>query len=209
MAKKINSKMTSTKKANNVSPISTSGLILIIIGLLIAGFSLLGIWWSQRSSEKPKPFNQVVNNAKPHDDGTPLITGTPTHIEIPNVGIDLNVIPGYYYPKTATWTLSLDSAQFATMTAKPNNKSGDTFIYAHYRFHVFYTLPKVKAGDEAIITTDNGHTFRYTFVSSTITTPDNTSLFNYKGKPILILQTCTGTHFQNRQLFVFNFTQVN
>lgn len=195
--------------ANLSGLLNKAGLSLIIVGLIVAGASIFGVWWNQRSAEKPKPFSQLLNNTVPKDDGSPLITGTPTHITIPSVGIDLNVIPGYYYPKSQTWTLSLNDAQYATMTAKPNNKSGDTFIYAHYRLHVFYTLPHVKAGDQAVITTANGHTFTYTFLSSTITSPDNTALFNYKGQPILVLQTCTGVQFQNRQLFVFNLSKVS
>ena len=208
------SKSTRSKKSTSTPSrwghlLNSAGLSLIVIGLIIAAGSLFGVWWNQRSAEKTKPLSQVLNNTAPKNDGSPLISGTPVHIAIPNVSIDLNVIPGYYYPKTQSWTLSLNDAQFATMTAKPNNKSGDTFIYAHYRLHVFYTLPHVKVGDEAIITTANGHTFTYSFLSSTITSPDNTSLFNYHGKPILILQTCTGVHFQNRQLFVFNLSKVS
>ncbi len=204
---KVRSKKSRSSELSRL--INNTGLSFVIIGLIIAGASLFGVWWNQRSAEKPKPFSQVVDNRQPKDDGTPLIKGTPVHITIPSVSIDLKVIPGYYYPKTQSWTLSLNDAQYAVMTAKPNNKAGDTFIYAHYRLNVFYTLPHVKNGDQAIITTDNGHTFTYTFDSSTITTPDNTGLFNYKGKPILILQTCTGVHFQNRQLFVFNLSQVS
>lgn len=189
--------------------LNNAGLTLIIVGLFIAATSIFGVWWNQRSAEKPKPFSQVVNNSQTKDDGTPLIKGAPVQIAIPSVNINLKVIPGYYYPKTQSWTLSLNDAQWASMTAMPNNKKGDTFIYAHYRLNVFYTLPHVSPGDQAVITTDNGHTFTYTFLSSTITSPDNTGLFNYKGKPILILQTCTGVHFQNRQLFVFNLDKVS
>jgi LPXTG-site transpeptidase (sortase) family protein len=180
------------------------GIAMVIIGLALVIFSVLSVWNSQRSAAKPQPFLRIVNNAAPKVEGVPTVSGTPAHLSIPSVGIDLDVIPGYYYPSTQSWTLSLDKAQFAVMTAKANNKAGDTFIYAHYRLHVFYTLPKVEAGAEATITTDNGHTFTYVFQSSTVTTPDNTELFSYKGKPILVLQTCTGVHFQNRQLFVFS-----
>jgi LPXTG-site transpeptidase (sortase) family protein len=211
MPKNTRSKSKRTKKAKKPwfkRLWTQAGLGLVIFGLVIASISLLSLWWSQHSSAKPKPISQVLNNHAPKDDGTPRVTGNPVHLAISSVNIDLAVIPGYYYPSTQSWTLSLDKAQYAVMTAKPNNKSGDTFIYGHYRVHVFYTLPKIQPGALAVITTDNGHTFTYQFQSSTVTTPDNTSLFTYKGKPILILQTCTGVHFQNRQLFVFNLIEV-
>lgn len=184
------------------------GTFFIALGLIIGGLVWLNVSRGQHSLSKPQPLSQVLNNNKPKDDGQPLIGGTPVHISIPSVAIDLKIIPGYYYPATKSWTLSLNDAQYATMTAEANNKQGGTFIYAHYRKGVFYTLHKVLPGAEAVITTDTGHSFTYTFSSSTITTPENTSLFNYKGKPILILQTCTGQWYQNRQLFVFNLTKV-
>jgi LPXTG-site transpeptidase (sortase) family protein len=117
------------------------------------------------------------------------------------------VIPGYYYPANKSWSLSLNDAQWGAMTAPANNKQGMTFIYAHYRKGVFLTLPKVKPGQQAIITTDNGHVFTYTFRQSVVTNPADTSLFKYQGQPILILQTCTGAWFQNRQLFMFDLVK--
>lgn len=181
------------------------GIALVLVGISIVGFTIFKTWLSQKSGTAP--ISQVLkSNQQTNKD--PLISGTPVRIQLPSVGIDLKVIPGYYYPSTKSWTLSLDDAQWGVMTAKPNNQGGDTFIYAHYRWHVFYTLPKVKAGDAAIVTTENGHTFTYSFRESTVTNPGDTRLFGYKGKPILILQTCTGVWYQNRQLFVFDLSGV-
>jgi len=185
------------------------GAGLIIIGLISVGIIWLNSNHAQHSATKPQPVTKVLKNNPLPKTSQPVVSGVPVHITIPSVGIDLQVIPGYYNKNDGSWTLSLNNAQWGTMTAKPNNTEGDTFIYAHYRVHVFYSLPKVVPGDQAIITTDNGHTFTYTFISSTITSPDDTRLFNYQGKPILILQTCTGAWYQNRQLFVFNFTKLS
>lgn len=183
------------------------GLIAMLTGLIVAGWLVFSLWWAQRSAAAP--VQHALTNNQPVHNENPLIEGTPLRIAIPSVDIDLKVIPGYYYPESRSWTLSLNDAQWGTMTAKPNNKEGDTFIYAHYRWHVFYNLPKIKPGAKAVIKTDNKHTFTYKFTKSTITTPDDTSLFSYKGKPILVLQTCTGLWYQNRQLFVFDLTRVD
>ncbi len=177
------------------------GILLVVIGLFLGGFGLINTWLASKNSHLDA---QALKSNQPAATTQPLLMGTPTHISIPDVGIDLNVIPGYYYPSNQSWTLTLNNAQWGTMTAKANNKTGLTYIYAHYRWHVFYNLPRVQPGNEAIITTDNGHTFRYKFVSSTITTPTDTSLFTYTGKPILVLQTCTGVWYEKRQLFVFD-----
>jgi LPXTG-site transpeptidase (sortase) family protein len=180
------------------------GVTLISVSLMLGGYNIITGWLSQRGGHV-----EALKNNRPAQDANPLITGVPTHINISNVGIDLKVNPGYYYPATQSWTLSLNDAQWGAMTAKPNNKEGDTFIYAHNRVHVFYTLPKVQPGDEAIVTTDNGHIFTYKFVHSTVTVPTDTSLMRYQGKPILVLQTCTGLWYQNRTLFVFDLVKVD
>ncbi|MBX4197360.1 sortase [Candidatus Saccharibacteria bacterium] len=213
----MNQKSTKSKKSKKQPKQNrwqlSAGLAFILIGLIVGGISLFNVWQGQRSTTKPQPLSKVLSHEKsqkasPSNDQS-LISGTPVRIRVPSVNIDLNVIPGYYYPATKSWTLSLNNAQYAVMTAKANNQQGDTFIYAHARYGVFHDLPKILPGAETIITTDNGHTFTYKFQSSSITTPDDTTLFDYKGKPVLILQTCTGTYFQNRQLFVFNLAKVS
>jgi LPXTG-site transpeptidase (sortase) family protein len=198
-----------SQKSKKSSLITKAGLALVLIGLVVGAINILGIWHSQRSAARLQPLAKVLNNHKPAENDQPIVSGTPTHISVPSVGIDINVIPGYYYSKTKSWTLSNNNAQYGVITPKANNKSGDTFIYGHALMNVFGRLPAVKPGDKAIITTDNGHTFTYQFQVSSITSPGDTSLFSYKGRPVLILQTCTGVWYQNRQLFVFDFSGVS
>lgn len=186
--------------------LSRLGVLFIIFGLLVGG---IGLFLAARSTAGSKPVSQVLNNNRPKDDGSPLISGTPNHITIQSVNIDINVIPGYYYPSTKSWTLSDYNAEWGTITAKANNKSGDTFIYGHALMNVFGRLPQIKTGDQATVTTDNGHKFTYTYRANTVVPPSNTTLFSYKGKPILILQTCSGLWYQNRQLFVFDLSGVS
>jgi sortase (surface protein transpeptidase) len=77
-------------------------------------------------------------------------------------------------------------------------------MYGHNRVGVLHTLARIKAGAELIVTTDNNHTFTYIFRGAYETSPSDDSLFAYRGKPILTLQTCSGVFFQNRQMFVFD-----
>ena len=201
------------KNMNLIKKITTlrAGLVLglgaLLVGCVLIAASFYGTWRSEHSASKP--VRVAFSSNKAADNGHPTVSGTPVHISIPSVNIDLQVIPGYYYPQSNSWTLSLNDAQYATMTAPANDKGGLTFIYAHYRLHVFYTLPKVQQGAIATVTTANGHVFTYTFRDSVITNPQDTSLFTYQGKPILVLQTCTGLWYQNRQLFTFNLTKVS
>lgn len=180
------------------------GGLLISLSLWLGGIDTINGWLAQGNT----PVRALTNNVPPVT-STPLIIGTPERIAVPAVNISLKIIPGYYNPDSQSWTLSLTDAQWGVMTAKPNNKSGSTFIYAHARQNVFSELPKVKPGDEAIVSSDNGHTFTYRFISSVETVPTDTSLFDYNGKPILVLQTCSGLWYQYRQLFTFDLVKID
>ncbi len=137
------------------------------------------------------------------------IGGEPKEIIIPSLHIDLPVIPGYYDKQTQSWTLTIDDVQYATMTPEPNNQEGDTFLYGHYRPNIFATLHDINSGAQAVVKTRNNHTFYYQLSSVRVVNPDDSkSVFDYTGKPILTVQTCTGLFFQHRQLFTFNLVKV-
>lgn len=138
----------------------------------------------------------------------PVISGHPNRISIPSVNIDVPVLEGAFDAKTQEWTLGLHTAHWATTTPQPNDIAGNTFIYGHYRPEVFAYLHVIKPGAEAYVTTDNGYRFVYTYADSVTVDPTDTSLFSYQGAPIMTVQTCSGTWFQNRTLFKFTFTRV-
>jgi len=136
------------------------------------------------------------------------IEGQPARIQLSAVGIDLPVQDGYYYPSINSWTLDYSGAFYAKVTPPPNNVEGNTFIYGHDVPGIFIDLAKLKPGDKAVVTTANGHSFTYAFKAVFTTQPDDTSLFQYSGPPILTLQTCSGTWYQNRGLFTFDLMEV-
>lgn len=178
-----------------------TGSLLVLFGLLLSSQHFLQVW-QQRNSQ---PSFQPPAQAAPTKPAT--ISGLPAHIDIPSVGISDDIDPGYYNKTTQTWSLSLTDAEYATVTPEPNNGGGNTFIYGHNRWAVFYKLLKVQPGDEAVITTTNNHQFTYKLVSQRTTQPNDTSLFTYQGPPILTLQTCSGLWYQNRSLFVFDLVK--
>ncbi|HEX5394925.1 MAG TPA: sortase [Candidatus Saccharimonadales bacterium] len=193
-------------RVSNMRAMVLIGLILMLAGAGILGYQLISLWLSQRTAAAPQPISNVLNG--PAVNGEPYVSGVPVHITLTSVVIDLDVIRGYHNTQNNTWTLTLDKAQWGVMTAPANDKSGATFIYGHYRRSVFSRLPKIQTGAIAKVKTDNGHTFIYKFRASSVVPPTDTSVFEYKGKPILIVQTCTGVHFENRQLFVFDLIKV-
>ncbi len=163
----------------------------------------------RQNAISPTPSEQVVvQTVTTNDINTQPVEGKPVRIQIPSLGIDLPVIDGYYNARERSWTLTNTKAQYATITPKANNIAGNTFVYGHRLHNVFGHLDQITSGAKAVITTDNGHTFTYTFRSSRETSPNDDSLFRYQGAPILTLQTCSGAWDQNRRLFTFDFTGV-
>lgn len=179
--------------------ISLVGIALILLG---AGVLAPVLYFNQRSTSvaglTPTTVEQTI--IKPS-----AITGYPVKLSIPSLNMNLKVADGVYNEQTRTWTLSRDKVHYALMTAQPNNDNGNTLIYGHYRPEVFARLKAVQPGDKAIVITDNGYKFTYTFTSAKTVSPSDGSIFTYKGAPQLTLQTCTGVFMQNRQLFDFDF----
>ena len=176
------------------------GLVLIIGGIFLWNLRLS---FEVANAQPPVPDRNQVASAP----AQATIEGQPNHITIPSLHMSLPVINGYYSTYTKEWTLTLSEVQYATITPPPNNASGNTFLYGHYRPEVFYYLHNIAIGADAIVTTTNGHTFTYQLTKVTVVNPNDDSLFTYKGPPILTLQTCTGAFFQYRQLFTFKLIE--
>jgi LPXTG-site transpeptidase (sortase) family protein len=188
---------------NKLKIIRLASLILIALGLLGVAPTLYYRYKLATANAMPTvPVNvaPVALASKPD-----VITGVPVRITIPSVKIDTAIVPGTYDQKSKAWTLGLHTAHFATITTQPNNEAGNTYIYGHYRPEVFAYLHAIKAGGEAIVTTDNGYEFTYAFKEVKTINPADTSVFAYQGPPILTLQTCSGAWFQNRQQYTFDF----
>lgn len=178
--------------------------------VLTLGFT----WYVVQSATVPRPtVHAVTTKPSPPPPAEPefvLVSGKPVRIVIADSGIDLAVGDGYYNEADGSWTLSPDQAHYAMISFLANNHSGNTFLYGHGTDQVFGPLgtrPPV-AGTVALVYTDNGHIFSYSFDSLNNLSPDDTSVFSYEGPPILTLQTCTGLVSEWRAMYQFNFTGV-
>jgi LPXTG-site transpeptidase (sortase) family protein len=178
------------------------GVFLVLAG----AFMLISIIRSQESNFVLGP-PPTVSQAQIRQAN--YIGGIPVSLQIASLHMNLQIIPGVYNPKTKTWNLTLNKVQYATVTPMPNNESGNTFMYGHYRPEVFAYLHTIHANAQAVVTTANGHQFYYQLVAEKVISPnDSAAVFNYSGPPILTLQTCTGLFFQSRQLFTFDLVKV-
>jgi LPXTG-site transpeptidase (sortase) family protein len=185
---------------------SRNRLRILAIVLILAG--LIGLvplsYFSLRDKIAVAQSPNIVGHPSKLNSNT--ITGHPTGLSIPSLNINLAVIDGSYNAGSGEWTLTLNKAQFATITTPPNNETGNTLIYGHYRPEVFAYLHLIKPGAQAIVNTNNGYQFIYSFDSSQAFDPTDASVFAYKGKPRLTLQTCSGSFMQHRQMYYFHLS---
>lgn len=182
------------------------GILLILIGMAALGLSFR---YRQIASASAPVAVEIPTRAT-LEESPELISGKPTRLIIDSIAVDLSVVEGNYNSETRSWTLSKDKAHFATVTSTPNNLSGNTYIYGHYRPEVFARLHKVSTDAEAIIETDNGHRFTYVYDSMVETVPgDITPLMPSTDSPKLLLQTCGGTFLQTRQIYSFSLKSVD
>lgn len=185
-------------------------LVLIGVILVIGGTILLvSLVRSRELSRVASPSFSATTAIAAKPSSPSAIYGDPVNLEIPSLGINLPIIPGYYDHKTQEWTLTTDKVQYATITPEPNDQSGNTFLYGHARKNVLGSLHSIAPNAQAIVRTSNGHTFYYRLNGAVTVDPTNSAaVLDYQGKPILTIQTCTGLFWQNRQLFYFNLEKV-
>jgi LPXTG-site transpeptidase (sortase) family protein len=190
-------------KINRLKTFIISGALLALIGLV--GVTPTIYYELSNNSSVQSSAAPVVAAAPVSKQPADIVSGHPTQISIPSLNITLPVIDGYYNRQNGEWTLTLDKAQFATPSTEPNNKSGNTIIYGHYRKGVFASLHTVQPGAIVSITTSNGYVFEYRFSGTYAVSPTDTTIFSYQGPAKLTVQTCSGAWFQNRQMFQFDY----
>lgn len=184
------------------------GAVVLIAGLVMSVPYVSEFMRAKHQLATQKPIT-VSAPAASTDTTIPTIAGTPSHIEFPSVNISVNVDPGYYNASKGTWTVGPTDAYWATPTAQPNNKTGNTYIYGHNRNQVFTRLLNAQVGDTAILTTSNGYTFTYKLTSLKDVDPSDTGVMDQTVAPTLSVQTCSGVYYQHRRIYTFAFVEVH
>ena len=179
------------------------GILWIVLGAFLGSPYLLQAF---RASPTTQATAAPDTTSQANTD-TPLLEGTPSRIAFPALGIDKALLPGVYDEKNRSWTLSDTEAQYATMTPQPNNHTGNTFIYGHNNMNVFGKLLDATPGLEAVVTTTNGHVFRYQLTTITDVRPNDTTYLAAHNSPILTVQTCSGLWSETRRMFVFDLLE--
>ena len=134
-----------------------------------------------------------------------VVTGTPTSLYIPRLDLTTTILDGTYNVSDRTWTLSKSNAHFAleTNSLSTSESGGLSLIYGHNTKYVFEATKKLQKGDILEVSTKEGQVFSYRFYSDEIVLPTDTSLFEYKGKPRLVIMSCTGEWNEKRRIMNF------
>lgn len=184
------------------------GLSILLFSAGVAIAAPIGISWVEQHQALATTSNQIVKISKsPINDAQTLVKGTPRHVNVPSLGIDVTVSDGVYNARTAEWTLNESSAFYATPTDPVNSQAGNTLIYGHNSEIIFGKLLKIQPNAEVTVTTDNGYVFTYVYTSTEAVKPTDTHSLMYSGKPRLTLQTCSGIWNQTRQMFYFDLKE--
>jgi LPXTG-site transpeptidase (sortase) family protein len=182
-------------------------LIPLVVAAAILVIPLVDNYWQRHQASSAARSAEV----KLQKTGTSQIEGTPNRILIPSLSIDLPVVSQSYSPVTKTWPVAPGVANYATESAVINNTKGETLIYGHNNRAVFGPVLKMQLGDLVYVYTDNGHIFKYSFVSSEDVTPAKTEIFAAMAKAPagLKLITCNGPNFEYRHLMSFKLLQAS
>jgi hypothetical protein len=116
---------------------------LLLLGVGIAIAAPLGVsWYEQRQALSAAVMNTpaTVVSAPAISDSPSVTKGSPRHITVPNLGIDTDVVDGVYDIASGQWTITEDSAFFATPTNLINSEGGNTLIYGHNSQKIFGKL---------------------------------------------------------------------
>lgn len=182
---------------------ATATINLCVLGMFIAILSPL----------PSSPQNELMATASSRRLSGPAFVhinlGIPTRVVVESVNIDIPVRTGSYDATSQTWTLDGQSAFYADRSVPVNDSNGSTLIYGHARSKLFAKLPEITEGATARIYTDSGKIFSYTFASSRQVPPDDTSVFERSGAPMLALQTCSGPFDMYRTLVSFRLSGVS
>lgn len=154
------------------------------------------------------PPPTVTTTQQPVPEKAATKQGIPVRVAVPSLGIDLPVQKGSYNASNDTWTLSHNSAYYATPTVPANNQRGTTLIYGHNTWNIFRKLHDLEPGAKLTVYTDTGFVFRYRFENEQQVVPENIRLLRGDGRPTVLLQTCSGVWSQHRKLFSFSLISV-
>lgn len=123
----------------------------------------------------------------------------PTSIEIPSVGIKLEVVESEI--KDGIWEISYTGASHLNKSAYPG-EGGNIIFYGHNRRSLFGPIRWLEKDAEIILTGKNSEKHSYKVVETVEVSPENIQYVLPKSEETLTLYTCTGLFDSKRFIVV-------
>jgi len=157
---------------------NNSSLSLTLIGLLFFSFGAYNYYRIR-----------VLSFPIPTQEASVQVGDRPTHISIPSIKIDLDVIPAVI--KNGVWDISYSNATFLNSSKAPG-ENGNIVIYGHNKKLIFGNLPYLSIGQKIIVKTESGKTHEYQVYKKDFVAPSRIDLVSPTDHEELTLFTCWG-----------------
>ncbi len=116
-------------------------------------------------------------------------TSIPTLVEIPNVGIELPVIPAKL--ENGRWEATRYGVSYIITSAVPG-QIGNSIFYGHNWASLLGPLVRVKKGERIVVRQSNGSEMVFIVEQTSVVTPDQTHVLTQSNDRRLTIYTCTG-----------------
>lgn len=163
----------------------------IISGIICLIISAFLLW--QRTTPQRLAF--AVNKIENQQSVNYAIS--PTLLQMPDLDIQLPVIPAYI--QDGKWQATSKGVSYLAASAFPG-ETGNSILYGHNWPNLLGRLTKAVPGQEFSIIFSNGQARRFVIDYTQIVTPDQTHILQPTSDKRLTLYTCTG--FLDRYRFV-------
>ncbi len=163
--------------------------ISIFLGILLLFFGAYLIL--ERYNPKRLEFGNITQTAVNTSDVYPR------KITIPSLGIELGIYPARI--KKNKWEATTNGVSYLSSTPIPG-EMGNSILYGHNFPTLLGSLPKIKPGDEIVVSLSSGKEKAFVVKYTSVVTPRQTEILKNSGDSRITLYTCTG--FLDRQRFV-------
>lgn len=159
--------------------------LFIIFGITLLSVGLYLFWQSHDSNRLAfNDYKYSASEAKQIEKDN-----LPTHITIPDVSIDIPVIPAKV--ENNKWDTTDAGASYLTSSPVPG-KEGNSIMYAHNWASLFGHLPQVKPGNTIEVTYADTSTKKFSVAYTLEVSPGDASILQSNEDTRLTIYTCTG-----------------
>lgn len=188
---------------------AVNGRLWLPTRVILLDIAVVGMFFAiNLPVEQPVRHNIFTGKAQVSKRDSNLMSGLPNRLVISDLGINLSVAMGSYDKSRDSWPIDTTGAFYADTSVPVNNSNGMTLIYGHAQWPIFAGLVDIKPKAKARVTTDTGYEFKYSFQSVRQVLPSATDAIVDSGKPVLVLQTCSGAFDTYRSLYFFKLESV-